>query len=302
MLDGMLLGLETAFTFQNLFFAALGCFIGTIIGMLPGLGPMSVVAIMIPVSLQIGDPSTTLILLAGVYYGAIFGGSTSSILINAPGEAAVVATAFDGYPLARKGQACKALTIAAISSFSGGTIGVVLLMFFAPALASFAILFWSAEYFALMLLGLSAVSAFAGKGKVLKAVMMTLLGLMLATVGESSLFQAPRFTLGIMDLQSGINFVTLAMGLFAVPEAFFLAIDKIRSQKSSSKQSQEISNLRINCKEAKAILPVIGRQSIQGFLIGVMPGTGATIASFLGLLLNEILLVRKNARNSEKVP
>ncbi len=282
MLDGMLLGLETAFTFQNLFFAALGCFIGTIIGMLPGLGPMSVVAIMIPVSLQIGDPSTTLILLAGVYYGAIFGGSTSSILINAPGEAAVVATAFDGYPMARKGQAGKALTIAAISSFSGGTIGVVLLMFFAPALASFAILFWSAEYFALMLLGLSAVSAFAGKGKVLKAVMMTLLGLMLATVGESSLFHAPRFTLGIMDLQSGINFVTLAMGLFAVPEAFFLAIDKIRSKKSSSKKSQEISNLRINLKEAKAIAPVIGRQSIQGFLIGVMPGTGATIASFLG--------------------
>jgi len=129
---------------------------------------------------------------------------------------------------------------------------------------------------------LSAVSAFAGKGKVLKAVMMTLLGLMLATVGESSLFHAPRFTLGIMDLQSGINFVTLAMGLFAVPEAFFLAIDKIRSKKSSSKKSQEISNLRINLKEAKAIAPVIGRQSIQGFLIGVMPGTGATIASFLG--------------------
>ena len=281
MLDGMLLGLETALSLQNILFAALGCFIGTIIGMLPGLGPMSIVAIMIPVSLQIGDPATTLILLAGVYYGAIFGGSTSSILINAPGEAAVVATSFDGYPLAQKGQAGKALTIAAISSFSGGTIGVGLL-FFAPALASFAILFWSGEYFALMLLGLAAVSAFAGKGKVLKAVMMTLLGLMLATVGESSLFQAPRFTLGIMDLQSGINFVTLAMGLFAVPEAFFLAIDKIRGKKSSSKKSQEISNLRINRKEAKAILPVIGRQSIQGFLIGVMPGTGATIASFLG--------------------
>ena len=175
MLDGMLLGLETALSLQNILFAALGCFIGTIIGMLPGLGPMSIVAIMIPVSLQIGDPATTLILLAGVYYGAIFGGSTSSILINAPGEAAVVATSFDGYPLAQKGQAGKALTIAAISSFSGGTIGVVLLMFFAPALSSFAILFWSAEYFALMLLGLSAVSAFAGKGKVLKAVMMTLL-------------------------------------------------------------------------------------------------------------------------------
>ena len=168
MWDQMLLGIQTAFTLQNMLFAGLGCFIGTIIGMLPGLGPMSVVAIMIPVSIQIGDPSTTLILLAGVYYGAIFGGSTSSILINAPGEAAVVATSFDGYPMARKGQAGKALTIAAISSFSGGTIGAIFLMGFAPALASFAILFWSAEYFALMLVGLSAVAAFAGKGKVLK--------------------------------------------------------------------------------------------------------------------------------------
>ena len=125
MWDQMLLGIQTAFTLQNMLFAALGCFIGTIIGMLPGLGPMSVVAIMIPVSIQIGDPSTTLILLAGVYYGAIFGGSTSSILINAPGEAAVVATSFDGYPMTRKGQAGKALTIAAISSFSGGTIGAI---------------------------------------------------------------------------------------------------------------------------------------------------------------------------------
>ena len=114
MWDQMLLGIQTAFTLQNMLFAGLGCFIGTIIGMLPGLGPMSVVAIMIPVSIQIGDPSTTLILLAGVYYGAIFGGSTSSILINAPGEAAVVATSFDGYPMARKGQAGKALTLSLI--------------------------------------------------------------------------------------------------------------------------------------------------------------------------------------------
>ncbi|MEC9229813.1 MAG: tripartite tricarboxylate transporter permease, partial [SAR324 cluster bacterium] len=282
MWDQMLLGIQTAFTLQNMLFAGLGCFIGTIIGMLPGLGPMSVVAIMIPVSIQIGDPSTTLILLAGVYYGAIFGGSTSSILINAPGEAAVVATSFDGYPMARKGQAGKALTIAAISSFSGGTIGAIFLMGFAPALASFAILFWSAEYFALMLVGLSAVAAFAGKGKVLKALMMTLLGLMLSTVGESSLFNAPRFTLGLLDLQSGIHFVTLAMGLFAVPEAFFLALDVLRGKKGGSQEAREISNLRINFKEAKTIAPVIGRQSIQGFLIGVMPGAGATIASFLG--------------------
>jgi putative tricarboxylic transport membrane protein len=153
MIEGLLLGLNTALSLQNLIMVVAGCLIGTIIGMLPGLGPMSIIAIMIPIAIKIGDPSAALILLAGVYYGAIFGGSTSSILINAPGIAGTVATAFDGYPLARKGKAGKALTIAAISSFAGGTIGAVLLMGFAPALASVALLFHSAEYFALMIVG-----------------------------------------------------------------------------------------------------------------------------------------------------
>ena len=219
--------------------------------------------------------------MAGVYYGAIFGGSTSSILINAPGVAGTVATSFDGYPLARQGQAGKALTIAAIASFAGGTVGAILLMGFAPALASVALLFHSAEYFALMVVGLSAIAAFAGSGQVLKALMMTVLGLMLATVGESALFNAPRFTLGISDLQSGLSFITLAMALFALPEALYLVLDPSRS-KSQSGSSGDIKNLRIDRKEAREIAPVIGRQSIQGFLIGVMPGAGATIASFLG--------------------
>ena len=170
MLEGLLLGLETAFSLQNLLVVVAGCLIGTFIGMLPGLGPMSIIAIMIPVAIKIGDPSTALILLAGVYYGAIFGGSTSSILINAPGIAGTVATAFDGYPMARKGQAGKALTIAAISSFIGGTVGGILLMGFAPALANVALLFHSAEYFALMIVGLSAIAAFAGTGQVLSLI------------------------------------------------------------------------------------------------------------------------------------
>lgn len=128
MLDGILLGLDTAFSFKNLLLVVAGCLVGTLIGMLPGLGPMSIIAIMIPVAITLGDPSAALILLAGVYYGAIFGGSTSSILINAPGVAGTVATSFDGYPMARQGKAGKALTIAAISSFTGGTVGVILLM------------------------------------------------------------------------------------------------------------------------------------------------------------------------------
>jgi len=279
MLEGIMIGLSTAFTFSNIMLVIGGCLIGTFIGMLPGLGPMSIISIMIPIAISMGDPAAALILLAGVYYGAIFGGSTSSILINAPGVASTVATSFDGYPLARAGKAGKALTVAAISSFCGGSIGAVLLMIFAPALATVALLFHSSEYFALMVVGLSAIAAFAGTGQVAKALLMTLLGLMMATVGEGALFNLPRFTMGIMDLQSGFGFVTLAMAMFALPEALYLVMDPSRS---NNEAGGEIKDLRITRSEAKEIAPVIGRQSIQGFLIGVLPGAGATIASFLG--------------------
>ncbi|MFU1479455.1 tripartite tricarboxylate transporter permease [Roseovarius sp. C7] len=278
MLEGLLIGLQTALSLQNILMVVAGCLIGTFIGMLPGLGPMSIIAIMIPVAISMGDPSAALILLAGVYYGAIFGGSTSSILLNAPGVAGTVASSFDGYPMARKGQAGKALTIAAIASFAGGTIGALLLMIFAPALSSVALLFHSAEYFALMVVGLSAIAAFAGTGQVAKALLMTILGLIMATVGEGALFNLPRFTMGIMDLQSGFGFVTLAMAMFALPEALFLVLRK----RKASEDSGKISKLRITRQEARSIAPVIGRQSLQGFFIGVLPGAGATIASFLG--------------------
>ena len=282
MIDGILIGLGTAFTPLNLLMVIGGCLIGTFIGMLPGLGPMSIIAIMIPVAISIGDPSAALILLAGVYYGAIFGGSTSSILINAPGVASTVATSFDGYPLARQGKAGKALTVAAIASFCGGTLGAILLMIFAPMLVAVALLFHSAEYFALMVVGLSAIAAFAGSGHVGKAILMTITGLMIATVGEGALFNFPRFTMGIMDLQSGFSFITLAMAMFALPEAIYLILNPKRSHSSWRGGSNKITDLRITRSEAKQIVPVIGRQSIQGFLIGVLPGAGATIASFLG--------------------
>jgi putative tricarboxylic transport membrane protein len=280
MLEGVLLGLETALSFKNLLLVVAGCLVGTLIGMLPGLGPMSIIAIMIPVAITLGDPSAALILLAGVYYGAIFGGSTSSILINAPGVAGTVATSFDGYPMARQGKAGKALTIAAVSSFTGGTVGAILLMGFAPILSSVALLFHSAEYFAMMVVGLSAIAAFAGTGKVTKALMMTVIGLILATVGESALFNAPRFTMGLTDLQSGFSFITLAMALFALPEALYLVLDPKRAEADG--KNEAIKDLRITRAEARAIAPVVARQSVQGFLIGVMPGAGATLASFLG--------------------
>ena len=162
-------------------------------------------------------------------------------------------------------------------------------MIFAPALSSVALLFHSAEYFALMVVGLSAIAAFAGTGQVAKALVMTLLGLIMATVGEGALFNLPRFTMGIMDLQSGFGFITLAMAMFALPEALFLVLKPRDLQGDDGK----IKELRITGKEAKAIAPVIGRQSLQGFFIGVLPGAGATIASFLGYAVERNIAPKK---------
>lgn len=299
MLEGILQGLYTVLSFKMLLIVVGGCLVGTFIGMLPGLGPMSIIAIMIPIAIKMGDPSSALILLAGVYYGAIFGGSTSSILINAPGVASTVASSFDGFPMSRSGKAGKALTIAAISSFAGGTVGAILLMIFAPMLASVALLFHSAEYFAMMVVGLSAIAAFAGTGQVGKALMMTITGLMLATVGESTLFNGARFTGGLLDLQSGIGFITLAMAMFALPEAMYLVLDPSRSN-TGANDNGAIKDLRITRDEAKQIAPVIARQSVMGFLIGVLPGAGATIASFLGYAVERNLATKEEQKEFGK--
>ena len=176
MFEGITAGLSTAFSLQNILFLMTGCFAGTFIGMLPGLGPMTAIALMIPIASAL-DPSSGIIMMAAVYYGAIFGGSTSSILINAPGVASTVATSFDGYPLARSGKAGKALAVAAIASFSGGIIAAVLLLLFAPYLATVSLSFQSTDYFALIILGLVCVAAFAGSSGMLKALTMTVFGL-----------------------------------------------------------------------------------------------------------------------------
>jgi putative tricarboxylic transport membrane protein len=288
MLEGILIGLQTAMSLQNLLMVIGGCLIGTFIGMLPGLGPMSIIAIMIPVAISIGDPSAALILLAGVYYGAIFGGSTSSILLNAPGVAGTVASAFDGYPMARQGKAGKALTIAAISSFAGGTIGAILLMIFAPMLSSVALLFHSAEYFGLMIVGLSAIAAFAGSGQVAKALLMTVLGLIMATVGLGSLFNMPRFTGGFMELQSGFGFVTLAMAMFALPEAIFLVL----KPKNIGDDGGEIKDLRITRAEAA--------NPFKAFSLVCYLAQGQRLLPFLATRWNATLRPRKNRQSSAK--
>ena len=280
MLNGMLTGISTTMVPFNIALVLFGCFMGSLIGMLPGLGPITAVALMIPVTYGL-DPASGMVLLAGVYYGAIFGGSTSSILINAPGEAATVATALDGYPLARQGYPGKALAIAAYSSFSGGTISVIFLMIFAPMLASVATSFQSADYFALMILGLTAVSAFAGRGGVLKALLMVVLGLMLATVGTDQTSGVQRFTFGSLELLDGIEFLLLAMATFALTEALSIVLKRDESSDSLDPKMIGFKSLAVSKKEFKLIAPSIARSSVLGFLIGVLPGAGATLGSFM---------------------
>ncbi|MCY6382551.1 tripartite tricarboxylate transporter permease [Hoeflea prorocentri] len=282
MIEGILVGLGTALNPVNILFVFAGCLIGTFIGMLPGLGPMSAIALMIPVAASL-EPATGIILMAAVYYGAIFGGSTSSILINAPGVASTVATSFDGYPMAKAGKAGKALAIAAYSSFSGGVIAAIFLLVAAPFLAAVSLSFHSADYFALMVLGLTAVAAFAGKGDVLKALLMTVIGLMLSTVGTDQTQGVPRFTLGLIDLTDGISFLLLVMATFALSEAL-IAILKPSGDNKRQEEMEASSNLgsmKVSGEEVREMAPVIGRSSVLGFIIGVLPGAGATIASFL---------------------
>jgi len=283
MIDGILIGLQTAFTPINLLMVLAGCFAGTFIGMLPGLGPVSAIALMIPVTYGL-DPASGLILISGVYYGAVFGGSTSAILINAPGVSGAVATAFDGYPMAKSGNAGKALAIAAYSSFAGGTIGAILLLLCVPFLASVSLSFQSSEYFALMVFGCTAVAAFSGKGQVLKAVLMTLVGLMLATVGEDP-SGAQRLTFGNAELSDGISFLLLSMATFALAEALSMVLKgESKSNDHESKEMAKVSSqsLKLSRDEVTEIAMPVGRSSILGFLVGVLPGAGATIASFLG--------------------
>ena len=293
MLDGILLGVATALTPTNLMMVFVGCFAGTFIGMLPGLGPISAIALMIPVTYGF-DPATGLILMAGVYYGAIFGGSTSSILINAPGVAGTVATSFDGYPMARAGHAGKALAIAAYASFSGGTIAAIFLLIAAPALASVALSFQSTDYFALMVLGLTAVSAFAGRGQFLKAMLMTCVGLALATVGQDTSSDIPRFTFGSIDLLDGISFLLLAMATFALSEAMMTVLRRETVSDAARKATTgNMGSLKVDRQEAGTMVPVIGRSSILGFFVGVLPGAGATIASFLAYGMERNVAPRK---------
>ncbi|MEK3936017.1 tripartite tricarboxylate transporter permease [Sporosarcina sp. FSL W7-1349] len=283
-IDSILYGFQVALTWQNIMFVFIGVLAGTVIGMLPGLGPISAIAVMIPLSY--GMPaSSALILMAGVYYGAIFGGSTSSVLLNAPGVASTVATSFDGYPLAKQGKAGKALAIAAIASFVGGTFATVGLMLVAPQLAKVALSFGPTEYFALMLLGLTAIASLSD-GSTVKAFISATVGIMVATIGIDGQTGTQRFTFGSTKLLDGIDFLVIALGLFALAEVTTLIISR---KESLFKKGSDIGSLKITKDEVKEMAAPVGRQSILGFFIGVLPGAGATIASFLAYITEKRL-------------
>ncbi len=287
MFEGLLIGVETAFTPFNLLMVMLGCFTGTFIGMLPGLGPATAVALMIPMTYSL-DPSAALILMAGVYYGAAFGGSTSSILINTPGCASSVVTTFDGFPMAQQGMAGKALAIAAWASFVGGIVGAIGLLVASPLLAQLAMTFQSPEYFAMMAMGLAAVASLSGEGQVLRGYAMAIVGMMLATVGTDGISGLPRLTFGRLELVDGLSFLLIAMATYALAEVV-LVILQDRMNDGDHIRSTRSSDLRLSRQDVRDIAAPVARHSITGFLIGVLPGAGATVASFLSYAMEKKL-------------
>ncbi len=276
-LNNLMYGFGIALQPMNIAYVFGGVFAGTIIGMLPGLGPISALALMIPITFAM-EPSSGLILMAGVYYGAIFGGSSSSILLNAPGVAGTVATSFDGYPMAKQGLAGKALAIAAYASFVGGTISIVFLMMVAPMLSKVAVAFGPAEYFALMVLGLTAVVSLSDKSLV-KGLIAAVVGVMISIIGIDLQTGTVRFAFGTTHLLDGIDFLVVALGVFALAEVFYMLL---RGGGGKEPKRNAIGSLRLSRQEVKEIAGPIGRSSVLGFFTGVLPGAGATIGSFLG--------------------
>ncbi len=276
-------GFQIALIPINILYAFIGCLVGTLIGVLPGIGPAGGMALLIPLTYG-KDPASAIILLAGIYYGAMYGGSTTSILLNVPGEAASVVTALDGYQMARKGRAGAALSIAAIGSFIAGTLGVVLLMLLGPPLASVALRFGPAETFALMVFGLSTVTSLAGKS-LRKGFVSTVFGLMLATVGSDLPTGILRFNFGISKLMEGVDIIVVAIGLFAVSEI----LSSAEEMRAGEFVVEKVTRIWLSLKEFLQSIGAILRGSFLGFFIGVLPGAAHVTASFLSYTLEKRL-------------
>jgi len=273
--SNLLLAFAVAFTPDNLFFCFLGVLIGTLVGVLPGLGPVATISLLLPSTFQI-TPVSALIMLAGIFYGAMYGGSTTSILVNIPGEAASVVTCLDGYQMARQGRAGPALGISAFGSFIAGTLSVIAIMLIAPPLANMALKFGPPEYFTLMFLGLTVLTYLAS-GSMIKALMMASLGIFLGTIGTDTISGLERFTYHSYTLMDGLGLVPVIMGLFGISEVL-LNID-VQAAKRDIYETK-LSNLFPNRDDWRiSIFPIL-RGSLIGFFLGILPGGGAVIASF----------------------
>lgn len=274
-ISGMLGGLQEVFQWSNLFYCFAGCFIGTLVGVLPGIGPVGAMSILMPVTLGMSAQSAVM-MMAGIFYGAMYGGSRSSILVNIPGEATAIVTCFDGYPMARKGRAGAALGMSAFACFIAGSLGVAGLMFLVFPLADAALKFGPPEYFALICLSLVAL-VFLSSGSFVRAMMMVFFGLLLGTVGLDQTSGAPRFTFGCGSLLDGFNLVTVAMGLFGVTEVMNL----IAEPEASVNYKEKIKGIFPTWEDWKKCFGPISRSTIIGFLLGILPGAGVIMATFM---------------------
>lgn len=283
LLDHLGLGLETAFTFDNLLYCLIGVTLGTLVGVLPGLGPVATIAMLLPLTYGL-QPNAALIMLAGIYYGAQYGGSTTAILVNLPGESSSLVTCLDGHAMARQGRAGTALAIAAIGSFVAGSLAILLLAAAATPLAAFALKFGPAEYCSLMLLGLVAAIVLA-QGDLLKALAMTVLGLLLGLVGTDVHSGAERFTFGLPQLSDGVSFVVISMGLFGIAEI----IVNLEREQAAPAQVAPIGRLLPTRDDYRGAWKPILRGGSLGGLLGILPGGGAMLGAFAAYMVEKRL-------------
>jgi putative tricarboxylic transport membrane protein len=281
------LGFETALQPQNLLYCFIGVALGTAVGVLPGIGPTATIALLLPVTFNL-EPVSALIMLAGIYYGAQYGGSTTAILINLPGESSAAVTAIDGHEMARAGRAGPALAAAAIGSFVAGTLGTVVLLLFAPPLARVALTFGSPEFFSLVVLGLIASMALA-RASAVKALAMIILGLLLGTVGQDLYTGTPRFTFGVRELFGGINFVSVAVGMFGVAEI----LRNLEEERTRTLVTKTIRDLWPSREDLRRIVAPIARGTVLGSALGILPGAGHVLASFGSYSIEKRLSKRK---------
>ncbi|MGB6218201.1 MAG: tripartite tricarboxylate transporter permease [Castellaniella sp.] len=282
-LDHLALGLSVALSMQNLSYCLLGCLLGTLIGVLPGIGPVPTIAMLLPITYVL-PPEAGLIMLAGIYYGAQYGGSTTAILVALPGETSSVVSVLDGYQMARAGRAGAALAIAALGSFFAGCVATVLLSAFAPLLAQVAFKFGPAEYFSLMVLGLLAAVVMAS-GSLIKAVAMTVLGLALGMIGTDVNSGMPRFDLGILKLQDGLDFAVVAMGIFGLAEI----MANLEQRERRVQITDKVGPLYPNRREFRESWPASVRGTFLGSILGILPGGGAVLSSFASYTLEKKL-------------